>query len=109
MKAENLKVELQLSDIGGGIDDSPVSGLPSNFEEIEVEEVITSTLDEDYFDFKNIVTITGYLNDKIEIVIEWNTDLYKHYKDNDEVKALIKEGQKIIEDSLEHMALIDKF
>lgn len=101
---KEVSVELQLSDISGGVADSP-SGVPSNFEEVEVEEVIT--YDEDNFDFRNIVTITGYLHDKIEVAIKWNEECYESYKNNEEVKVMIHEGEKIIVDSLKHMASID--
>ncbi|WP_251554000.1 hypothetical protein [Neobacillus muris] len=102
---EELEVVIELSDIGGGIGISP-RGIESNFEEIEVDEV--TWVDGDC-DIKTIVTIRGYLNDKIEMVITWNDKEAERYKDNPKVNALIEEGKEIILDNLAHMAALDDF
>ena len=102
---EELEVVIELSDIGGGIGISP-RGIESNFEEIEVDEV--TWVDGDC-DIKTIVTIRGYLNDKIEMVITWNDEEAERYKDNPKVNALIIEGEEIILNSLKHMVALDDF
>lgn len=100
----DLRVEIELSDIGGGIAESP-KGILSNFEEIEVEEVIWSQ--DELIEIRNLVTITGYLNEKIEVVIKWNDDYFEKYKNNEKVRELIEEGEKIIVESLAYMAKMD--
>ncbi|RIW27627.1 hypothetical protein D3H55_22830 [Bacillus salacetis] len=104
METADLRIEIELGDIGGGIADSP-KGLPSNFEEIEVEEVIWD--EDELIEMNSIVTITGYLNEKIEVVIKWNEQFYEKYKANEKVKQLIEEGEKIIVESLVSMANMD--
>lgn len=103
MKMEKKEVVIELGDIGGGIGISP-RGVESNFEEIEVQEV---TWFGDDCDIKTIVTITGYLNDKIEIVVSRNDEEMDKYNDNPLVSALIDEGKKVILDSLKNMAALD--
>lgn len=100
----DLRVEIELSDIGGGIADSP-KGILSNFEEIEVEEVIWNQ--DELIEIRNLVTITGFLNEKIEVVIKWNDDYFEKYKNNEKVRKLIEEGEKIIVESLAYMAEMD--
>lgn len=104
METMDLRVEIELSDIGGGIADSP-KGILSNFEEIEVEEVIWNQ--DELIEIRNLVTITGFLNEKIEVVIKWNDDYFEKYKNNEKVRKLIEEGEKIIVESLAYMAEMD--
>jgi hypothetical protein len=104
MIMEQKKVVLELSDYGGGIGISP-SGIESNFEEIEVDEI---TWIGEECDIKTIVTITGYLNDKIEMVVKWNDKEIDKYKDNQIVFALVDEGKEFILDNLKRMAAVDE-
>ncbi|PFP29424.1 hypothetical protein COJ96_11005 [Bacillus sp. AFS073361] len=97
------EVVLELSDYGGGVGISP-RGIESNFEEIEVDEV---TWTGDQCDIKTIVTITGYLNDKIELVVKWNDEEVDKYKDKPIVLALVDEGKELIFNNLKRMAALD--
>jgi hypothetical protein len=101
---EESRVVLELSDFGCGIAKSP-RGIESNFEEIEVDEI---TWIGDDCDIKTVVTITGYLNDRIEMVVKWNEEESEKYKENQTVLDLIEEGKELILEDLKNMAIFDE-
>jgi hypothetical protein len=97
------EVVFELSNYTVGMRVSPM-GIDSRFEEREILEVVR--IGDDY-ETKSIVTITGYLNDTIEMDVKWNEEELETYKHNQKVLDLVKRGKAIIRDNLKVMLLSD--
>jgi hypothetical protein len=102
MKEKEVAFLLSTYTVGMGI--SP-TGIETRFEEREILEVVR--IGDDY-ETKSIVTITGYLNDTIEMDVKWNEDELETYKHNQKVLDLVRRGKAIIRDNLKVMTLSDE-
>jgi hypothetical protein len=102
MKEKEVAFELSPYTVGMGI--SP-TGIESHFEEREILEVVR--IGDDY-ETKSNVTITGYLNDTIEMDVKWNEEELEKYKHHQKVLDLVKRGKAIIRDNLKIMTLSDE-
>jgi hypothetical protein len=101
MKEKEVLFELSECIVGQGI--SP-TGIESHMEKREILE--KKRIGDDY-ETKSIVTITGYLNDTIEMVVKWNEEEFDKYKHHQKVLELVRRVKVMIRDDLKIMFLFD--